>query len=270
MRASPASGARTLYRMEQLAAGDTFLHRLHPGVKLLGTLCALVCMLSLPVSALEQLLSFVLLPAALMALGEISPGDILRRTAVALPFCLFAALANLLLERQVVLYLGPLPVTVGLVSFLSVLLRTLLCVAQVLLLTALTPISELTALLRRIHVPALLVALLEMTYRFVGTLAEEAGSMTVAYHRRAGRVKGIAMGDMGSFVGMLLLRSYDRAERVYQAMECRGYGAIWAGSRKQPFRRQDLLGLCLLCGLPVLLRLINLPACLGRWLTCWM
>jgi len=31
------------------------------------------------------------------------------------------------------------------------------------------------------------------------------------------------MRDMGSFAGQLLLRSFDRAERVYNAMKCRGY-----------------------------------------------
>jgi len=31
------------------------------------------------------------------------------------------------------------------------------------------------------------------------------------------------MRDMGSFSGQLLIRSFDRAERVYNAMKCKGY-----------------------------------------------
>ena len=66
----------------------------------------------------------------LVGIGGVSMrplGLVLRRAALALPFCAFAGLSNLLLERQVLLWLGPVPVTVGLASCGVLLLRALLC-----------------------------------------------------------------------------------------------------------------------------------------------
>jgi cobalt/nickel transport system permease protein len=63
----------------------------------------------------------------------------------------------------------------------------------------------------------------ELTYRYIGVLLNEAYSMSIAYSLRSPNRKGIEMRDMGSFTGQLLLRSIDRAERVYNAMKCRGY-----------------------------------------------
>jgi cobalt/nickel transport system permease protein len=47
--------------------------------------------------------------------------------------------------------------------------------------------------------------------------------MSVAYSLRKPGGKGIEMRDTGSFAGQLLIRSFDRADRVYNAMKCRGY-----------------------------------------------
>ncbi len=259
-----------LYRLEQLAAGATVLHRLHPLAKLLGVLCYLICLLSLPADRLGQLLSFLLIPVVLMALGELPWGLIARRTAVALPFCLMAGLSNLILDRQVLFFLGALPVTEGLVSCLGILVRTVLCVSAVLLLVALTPFSQLMEQLRRLHMPEILVRLFEMTYRYVGTLLEEAGTMTTAYRLRAGDQKGLKLRHMGSFVGMLLIRSYDRARRVLSAMECRGYGGVWGRPEPQKMAPRDYMGLLGIAGSSVLLRLVDVPGGLGRSMICWM
>jgi cobalt/nickel transport system permease protein len=63
----------------------------------------------------------------------------------------------------------------------------------------------------------------EMTYRYIGVLLHEAYSMSVAYSLRSPGGKGISVRDTGSFAGQLLIRSFDRADRVYNAMKCRGY-----------------------------------------------
>ena len=47
--------------------------------------------------------------------------------------------------------------------------------------------------------------------------------MTRAYHLRAVKQNGLEMKHLGAFIGQLLLRSIDRAERVYAAMQCRGF-----------------------------------------------
>ena len=211
-----------LTRLEELAGQNSPIHRLHPGAKLAATGVYLLCVLSLGRLQFGRLAPYLLYPVVVLSLAEVPLGLVLRRAALALPFCAFAGLSNLLLERQVLLWLGPVPVTVGLASCGVLLLRALLCVSAVLALAAVTPFGQLTGQLRRMRMPSFCVALLEMLYRYLGLLAGQAGSMLTAYRLRGGSGTGLPVGHMGSFIGQLLLRSTARAQRVYQAMECRG------------------------------------------------
>ena len=255
----------TLYSLEQLAAGDTVIHRVRPLPKLLVTLVYLVCVLSLDRRAPARLSPFRFYPATVMALADVPVGMLLRRSLVALPFCLFAGIGNLLLDRAPLFHFGALAVSGGMVSLLTLLVRTLLCTGAVLLLVAVTPFAKLTETLRNLHIPELLVTLLEMVYRYIGVLVEEAADMVTAFRLRSGGARWPRVREFGPFVGQLLLRSADRAERVYHAMQCRGFhnsarqhrrnGAAWNGG--------DWCFLLLGAGSSILFRLIDVTALLG-------
>lgn len=238
--------------LEQLAAGRSLVHRVHPAAKLLGTAVYLVCLLSLGRYDLTRLAPYLLYPALLLPLSDTPCGMVLRRAVVALPFCLFAGVSGLFFDAH------------GALALAVLVLRTLLSVSAVLLLVAVTPLSSLTAQLRRWHVPALCVSLLEMTYRYIGTLLDEAAAMYTAYRLRGSAEKGLEMRHMGSFVGGLLLRSFDRAERIYQAMQCRGYPAAQRARSAPLLAGRDAVYLAAVCGSSVLFRLVDLPALLGR------
>ena len=244
----------TLYSLEQLAAGDTAVHRaVKPLPKLIVTMVYLVCVMSLDRYALARLAPYLFYPVTVMALAEVPFGMLLRRSLVALPFCLFAGVSNLLLDGTVI-------------SLFVLLARALLCTGAALLLVAVTPFAKLTGTLRRLRVPELLVTLLEMVYRYIGVLVGEATEMLTAFRLRSGGVRWPRVREFGPFVGQLLLRSTDRAERVYRAMQCRGYparkraqtktrGPAWGGG--------DWCFLLLGAGSSVLFRLIDVTALLG-------
>lgn len=252
-----------LYSLEQLAAGKTALHRLHPLAKILATVVYLVCVVSFGSMTVSRLLPYLFYPILLITLADIPCGMILRRTLVALPFCLFAGVSGLLLNRQTAFVLGHFAVTAGTLNLVSILLRTLLCVSVVLLLVALTPFSALTDELRRLHMPNLLVTLFEMIYRYVGVLVEEASDMLTAYRLRSNGAKWPDVRQFGPFIGQLLLRSFDRAERVYHAMQCRLYALREVSKAPVPFCGADWLFVLLGVGGAVLFRFFNLPAFLG-------
>jgi cobalt/nickel transport system permease protein len=160
-----------------------------------------------------------------------------KRFMVALPFCLFAGISNMIFDGNIV-------------SFFTIILRTYLCVMAVLLLVSVTPFSEIANSMRRLRVPGIFVTIFEMTYRYISVLLEEAYSMYIAYSLRSINRKGIRMRDMGSFAGQLLLRSFDRAERVYSAMKCRGYALHAMPQSRQPVILRDLvffISVCIFC-----------------------
>ena len=89
------SKVNTLYSLEQLAAGNSAVHRVKPLPKLIVTLVYLVCVLSLDRYAPARLAPYLFYPVTVMALAEVPFGMLLRRSLVALPFCLFAGLSNI-------------------------------------------------------------------------------------------------------------------------------------------------------------------------------
>jgi cobalt/nickel transport system permease protein len=177
----------------------------------------------------SALFPFLLYPAVLMPLSGTPVRPIFARLRLALPFALFAGLSNLILMRETAFTLGALPVSFGLLSFFSLILKTGLSVCAVLILIATTPF---TALAEALTAPRFLRPLglqLALSYRYLFTLLGEAEAMWTAYSLRSPESKAVAIGDFGSFLGQLLLRSFDRAQRVYDAMRCRGFSGVYYG-----------------------------------------
>jgi len=213
-----------LYALEQLAAGNTCIHRLNPLAKLLAAAVYIITVVSFDRYALGRLIPYIFYPALLMALSETPYSMLFRRFLIALPFCLFAGISNVIFDRNTVLIIGGLTISRGVISFFSIMFKAYLCVMAVLILVSATRFSELTNEMRRLRLPQIFIIMFELTYRYIGVLLNEVYStMSIAYSLRSPNRKGIEMRDMGSFLGQLLLRSFDRAERVYNAMKCRGY-----------------------------------------------
>jgi len=259
-----------LYALEQLASGNTCIHRLHPLVKLLASLIFIVTVVSFDRYAFGRLIPYIFYPILLMALSETPYVMLFKRFLIALPFCLFAGISNILFERTVVFEIGGIPVSSGVISLFTILFRTYLCVMAVLILVSVTPLSKLTGEMRRLRIPHILIVVFEMTYRYLGVLLNEAFSMSLAYSLRSSKKKGIEMRDMGSFAGQLLIRSFDRADRVYNAMKCRGYASgnipgCFPGYaiRNKPQNTfgvilRDIVFLVIVCVLCVLFRVVDM------------
>lgn len=216
-------GAGKIGSLEILASGVSPVHRLHPGVKLVVTLVYIGTVVSFPAGDLSGPGIFVLYPVVLMPLSGTPWKPLFARLLVSLPFVLAGAVSNLLMLKETVFYIGSFPVTAGMLSFVSILYRTFLAVLAVLILAATTPFPDLVRQLGRMGMPRVFCLQTVMTWRYLNVLISEAGAMYTAYLLRSGGQKGIGMKHMGSFLGLLLLRSFDRAERVYRAMKSRGF-----------------------------------------------
>ena len=120
-------------------------------------------------------------------------------------------------------------------------LKTLLSVLAVLVLASTTSFAAISQPLVVLRVPKIICLQPVMTYRYLSTLFSEAAAMFTAYTLRPGNPKGIALKDIGSFLGQLILRNFDRADRVYQAMNCCGFDSVYREKKHGPFRRNALL-----------------------------
>ncbi|MEQ8202062.1 MAG: energy-coupling factor transporter transmembrane component T, partial [Syntrophomonadaceae bacterium] len=149
----------------------------------------------------------------------------------------------------------------------SIFIKCILTVAAGVLLIATTGMEELGAALRMLRVPRIFVLQLLLTYRYISVLGEETARMLRAYSLRAPGQKGVKLEAWGSFAGSLLLRSYDRAQRIYAAMCLRGFAGDYNTGRTAPAGRQDFIFVAGWLAFFAAARLYDLPAWLGSLLT---
>ena len=228
-----------LSEMDDLAAGSSPVHRLHPAAKLLTTIAYIVLTVSFDKYDLDGLIPMLLWPVLLFQASGIPVRTCFYKLRIVLPLVMAVGLFNPFFDRAPLLMLGNQAVSGGVVSMLTLMGKGVLCLMASFLLMATTPIDSLCAALRKLHVPGMIVTLLLLTYRYVGVMTEELAIMTDAYHLRAPRQKGIHVSAWGSFLGQLLLRSMDRAQELYNSMLLRGYHEHFHYADVKPFALRD-------------------------------
>ena len=243
-----------LYVLEELSDRGTAVHLLHPRAKIFITFIYIIVVVSFNRYDVLGVVPFFIYTALVCAMADLPLRTLNKRFLIALPFCAFAGLTNFFLDRNIAFVIGEAEITYGMLSLIAIILRTYLCVMAVFILIATTPFSSMTRELRRLRVPQIFITLIEMIYRYIGVLIDEAASMTAAYKLRSVKTKGIAMKDMGPFVGQLALRSFDRGERVYAAMACRCFGGELPEHAPVKMAAAEVFITCIICAAFIALR----------------
>lgn len=250
--------------LDTLSGGDTPIHRLDPRVKVAVALAYIVAVVSFDRYQVAPLIPFALLPLVLSALAGLPAGYLLRKLLFLAPFAVLVGLGNPLFDRTVQLTIGPLPISGGWLSFASILLRFFLTAGMVLVLIATTGFHAICLALERLGLPRVLAAQLLFLYRYLFILADEGGRMARARELRSFGGRGRELGSYAPLVGNLLLRTWDRAQRIHLAMLARGFRGefrflrpLGVGGREAAFAAVCLAAI-------VLLRLCNLPRLVGE------
>ena len=114
--------------------------------------------------------------------------------------------------------------TDGTWRFVSIMIRSTICIGAVVLLSNTTQFSDLLGILRRFRVPSILVTVLALLYRYLFVLIDESERMHRArLSRTFVRGKSRTWFTLGTMVGQLFIRTSERAERIYSAMAARGW-----------------------------------------------
>jgi cobalt/nickel transport system permease protein len=191
--------------------------RLDARAKLLFALAFVTAVILIPTAHWCLLGSLGLLVSFLIGLVGASPRTLLLRWLGFLALVGFLAgmiAPGLPASRQ----LGVFPVV------LSILAKNSLAFLMMLVLAESTPWRELLVAMRRLKVPRVLVATLEMMERYVHVLRDELDRMITARRARSFRSRGMLSWELlTGMIAMLFLRSFERAERVHAAMTARGW-----------------------------------------------
>lgn len=209
--------------VDTLADGDSPLHRLDPGAKLITTLAFIVGVVSFGKYTVAGFIPFFLYPVVMISMGGLPAGYLLKKILLVSPFAVLVGIFNPFLDRDILLYIGSVGISGGWISFVSILLKFVLTVLAALILVALTGFPAVCQALGRFGVPRPLVVQLLFFYRYIFILVREGERMERARALRSFGKKGMGFRTFVSLIGHLLLRSLDRAERIYLAMRCRGF-----------------------------------------------
>lgn len=262
-----AKAQHELRQMDELAAGSSAFHRLHPLSKLAVTVFYIALVVSFPKYDLTGLVVMLLYPVLAFQAAELRIRDCFYKLRVVLPLVCAVGLANPFFDRAPMLYLGSVSVPGGVVSMLTLMMKGVFSLMASFLLIATTKIDALCAALRQLHVPQLITSLFLLTYRYISVLLEEASAMATAYRLRAPGQKGVHISAWGPFLGQLLLRSMDRAQELYGSMLLRGYRGEFPYCAPQKARIHDVLfSVCSIASF-IPARLVNLPQLLGALFT---
>ena len=260
---------KALYNMrllDDLAQKDSSVHRINSLVKLLTTVIYLTVVLSFGRYEIIRLLPFVFYPVLVFALGELPAAPIIKRILIVEPLIIGVGILNPLLNSQRILF-GDIVISKGWITFISLFIKSSLAVTAGILLVATTGMGKLASALRILKVPRIFVLQLVLTYRYIYVLAEEVARMMRAYSLRAPGQKGIQMKDLGSFLGQLILRTLDRAQRLYESMNLRGFTGDYNIGIKEKVKLKDsayLIGWVLFF---TIARIFDIPNLLGMFIT---
>ena len=227
------------------------LHALDSRAKILATLALVLGIVTTGAFRLPEFALLVALLCAVCAMAHLPLGRVLARSASVLPFVVFLALFAPLQASGGALTLPEFIAAWsdgGWVAAWSLVARVWLSAWCLALLTATTPTADLLAGLRRMHVPDVFVMLLSFIARYMHVFADQLRSLRTALASRAPHLRGRALlRSFGSISGNLLVRSYERGERVYAAMLSRGYtGALPSATVMRIGPAEVLLVICAL------------------------
>ena len=205
-------------------------------------------------TAFAVMLAIVWTAAIVSRIGIIR---VFLRTLVAAPF-MFIALPTVFTRPGDTLFeLTPPLITLtatdaGLTFFATVILKSWLSVTAAVLLTSTTPAYNLLASLRWLRLPAILVSIVMLMYRYLFVLVDEVQRLMRARTARSAAIDSNSGGSLmwrakgtGGMAGSLFIRTLDRSDRIYLAMLARGYDGNIRLSRETPLPRNAFIQIAL-------------------------
>ncbi len=202
--------------------------KLDARAKLASTLCALILIASTPSGAWSSFTLYGIIVGGIWALGRISFLSISSRVLTGLPFILMAA--------------ALMGITNGWERGLTVFLKGTLGLILISMLVITTEVALLVWAIRKLGAPRIVNLIAAMMIRYIAMLSEEFSRMSRGRAARAGSsLAGVALFQThGNQAGLLLVRSWERAERIHQAMLSRGFTGMMPELTEKKFGSRDV------------------------------
>ena len=229
--------------LEEFAEGKSFFHRLDPRVKLLtfipyAIVIAIAQGIIVPATA-------IVLSLAMAMLADLNKRKLLNRIFVVNIFVLMLWLfIPFSYPGEELFSIGPLTASKqGFFYVLSITLKTNAIVLATIAILGTSGVFSLAHALIHFKIPYKLVYLFFFFYRYISVLHEEYLRLRRAMIMRSFKA-GTNLHTYKSYaylVGMLVVNSYERAQRIYKAMLCRGFKGQFPVMNHFRLRKSDFV-----------------------------
>lgn len=220
---------------------DSLITRLDPRTRLLTALGFVVGLVTL--ERLSLLILALLAAALLVRLSKLSLDALAHRLVHVEGFMLVLfAVLPFAIPGDPLLSIGPLTATEqGVLRAVTIALKVNTAVLSIFALLSALNLVRLGRAMAGLGVPLSFVTLFLLTARYIGVFQAETGRLREAMRARAfvARSNWHTWRTLGNLAGMMLVRSLERAERVHEAMRCRGYAGRFPMAPTEAFGRLD-------------------------------
>lgn len=209
---------------------------------------AILCIVTTDPSAFGSFAVYAAVLCAALAISRVPFGFAARRLLIIAPFAaLIAAFIPFFKEGRPAasVCVGSWTLSVtreGLLLFWNVVVKASLSALCMVIVTSTTRFDRMLKGLEAMRCPRPLVMVLSFMYRYLFLFRDEA--MRLARAREARSTGGgwaLRMRSLSGIAGVLFIRAYERAERVYLAMCSRGFDGCIITQRSLRLRGADIL-----------------------------
>ena len=223
---------------------ESILKNIKPEHKILLTFFIVISIAFSDVESLFQITSHILIVFSIVFISKIPLKTYLKRLTIDIPFILFALfLPFLSSENNDVIYTfaGIEIFRTGLMDMFAILFKATLGLTMGIVLTAVTTNIEIIYGLQKLKFPQIIIAIMSFTIRYIDVFIDEFKRVKIAMKSRGYDQKGLkGLKPIAYASGALLIRGYERGERVYNSMISRGFnGSIEL--KKREFKKSYLL-----------------------------
>ena len=203
------------------------LSKVKPQTKLLGIFLIILSIAFFSMNNLKLFMIHICCVVYLLFISKISFKTYLKRLSIDIPFVLFAIFLPFISKGNGKItgeYFGLRIYETGLIEMRNLIFKITLCVTLAIILTATTSTIELIYGMQKLKISPLLISIFSFAIRYIDVFIDELKRVKISMKSRGYSEKGLKNLQPIAFAsGAMLIRGYERGERVYNSMISRGF-----------------------------------------------
>lgn len=208
-------------------SGTSLVHQADPRLKLIILITYILSVVAVPEKYLRSYLVLAVIPLILSLLSGVSLWHYFQKLSKLYPMIFFITfiLPFIPYGRTPVISLGWIHLyQTGVDNFLLINIKSILIIFMSIVLTTTTDFNLLLKALEKLRIPGVVIIVLAFMYRYIFLLIDEAERNFFAYQSRHIKLSfGKKLKSLTKQIAVIFLRTFERGERVYLAMEARAF-----------------------------------------------